>query len=366
MGDPPRVPTPAASRVHPEQQRDHAEGTPLTMSRQAHLQRNYTVLGHTEHATSTDDEHTAASGAADQTRTNAAPSGSQARMEEGTNTASEPTGPPPGTAPPWGWGDQDYARLEGGASRPSDQAEKAAAQDLGLWINTLTAEEQSALAVRIRRLLTSRSRHFSDGTRTIADITFGHQTGHTPPATMNHPSEWHYVANRLMAHMGAYSPDAINRLHWQSHQRAALRICTAMQQHGIWDIPGSPGYQGHASGHRQPRCQDVPEPPGQAARRNSPERPRGPPPRMGFPSVTYRGPLRRFSPRRGPGSPHTSERQGGTLEQRQETRNPSRSCCRSRTPPPAARRFVFHGDTDRDHGGPHDPRAQQTQSTNDL
>ena len=51
-----------------------------------------------------------------------------------------------------------------------------------------------------------------------------------------------------MAHMGAYSPDEMNGLHWQWHQRAALRICATMQEHNIFHIPGSPGYQGHASG----------------------------------------------------------------------------------------------------------------------
>ena len=199
----------------------------------------------------------------------------------------------------------------------------------------------------------------------MADITFGHRTGHTPPATMDHPGQWHYVATRLMAHMGAYSPDEMNGLHWQWHQRAALRIRAAMQRHNIWDIPGSPGYQGHASGHRRPRSQDVPEPPRQAARRNSPKRQRGPPPGMGSPSGTYRSPLRPFAPRRGQGSPHTSGMQGGTPEQHQETRNPSRSRRRSRTPPPAARRVVFHEDTDRGHGGPNDLHAQWTSSTTD-
>ena len=108
----------------------------------------------------------------------------------------------------------------------------------------------------------------------MADVTFGHRTGHTPPATMDSPDQWRYVATRLMAHMGAYSPDERNGLHWRWHQRAALRIRVAMQDHYIWIIPGSPGHQGHASGHRRPRSQDVPEPPRQAARRNSPEHPR--------------------------------------------------------------------------------------------
>ena len=164
-------------------------------------------------------------------------------MEAGTDTASKPTSQPPGTAPPWGQGHLDYARFEGDPSRPSDQAEQAAARDLGLWIPRLTAGEQLALAVCIRWPLTSRSRHLAEGARTMADITFSHGTGHTPPATMDHPGQWHYVATRLMAHMGAYNRDEMNGLHWQWHQRAALRIRATMQEHNICDIPGSLGYQ---------------------------------------------------------------------------------------------------------------------------
>ena len=149
MGDPHTVPTPAAARVRPEQRRAHAEDTALTIPREAHLQRNYTALGHTGHATAAGDGHAAASGAADQTTDERSAPGSGARVETGTNTAREPTGPPPGTAPPWGRGYLDYAPLEGGASRPGDQAEQAAAQDLGLWVHRLAAEEQLALAVRI-------------------------------------------------------------------------------------------------------------------------------------------------------------------------------------------------------------------------
>ena len=265
-------------------------------------------------------------------------------MEAATNTASEPVAPPPGAAPPWGRGHLDYARLEGDASHPSEQAEQEATQDLGFWIPRLVTGEQLELAVRIRWVLSSRSRHLAEGTRTMADVTSGHRTGHTHPATMDRPGQWRYVATRLPAHMGAYSPDEMNGLHWRWQQRAALRIRTAMQDHNIWDIPGSPGYQGHASGHRRPRSQDVPEPPRQAARRNSPEHPRGPPPCRGSPSGTYSSPLRPFAPRRSPGSPHASRVQGDTPEQRQETRHPGRSRCRSRTPPPAARRVVFNED----------------------
>ena len=221
-------------------------------------------------------------------------------MEAATNTTSDPTGPLPGTAPPWGRG-VDYTRLEGDANRPGEQAEQAAARDLGLWIPRLTAGEQLALAVSIRWLLTSRSCHLVEGTRTMADITFGHRTGHVPPASLDHPGQWQYVATRLMAHLGAYSPDEMNGLHWQWHQRAALRIRATMQDHDIWEIPGSAGYQGHASGHRRPRSKDVLEPPRQAARRNSPERPRGPPPWDGFPLWHIQKPPATVRPAEGPG-----------------------------------------------------------------
>ena len=276
-----------------------------------------------------------------------------------------PTGQPPQAGPPWGPGYLDYARFAGDAHHPSDDAEQAAAQDLGLWINKLTTEPQLALALRIRWLLASRSRHLAEGTRTMADINFGHPTGHTPPATVDHPSQWNYVATRLMAHVGAYSPYEMNGLHWQWHQCAALRIRTVMQRHSVWDIPGSPGYQGHASGHGRPPFQEVPEPPRQAARRNSPACDEGPPPGVGSPSGTYRSPLRPFAPRRSQGSAHTSGLQGGTPERHQETRNPGCSWRRCRTLPSAARRVVFREDTDRGHGGPSDLHAQRTSSTTD-
>ena len=85
-------------------------------------------------------------------------------MEVGTNTASEPTCQPQGTTLPWGRGHLDYTRLEGDARHSSNHAEQAASQDLGLWIDRLTTEEQFALAVRIRWLLTSQSSDLAEGT----------------------------------------------------------------------------------------------------------------------------------------------------------------------------------------------------------
>ena len=221
------------------------------------------------------------------------------------------------------------------------------------------------MAVSIRCLPTSRCRHLEEEIRTMAHITFGHRAEHTPPTTMDHPGQWHYVVTRLMAHVGAYSPDELNGLHWQWHQRAALRIRMAMQRHNIWAIPGSLGYRGHTSGDRRPRSQEVLEPPRQAARRKSPGGHHGPPPGVGSPSATYRSPLGPFAPRRDQGSPHNPGVQGGTPKGHQETRSPGCSRHRSRTPPPAARRVVFHEGMDRGHGGPNDSNAQPTSSVTD-
>ena len=98
MGDLHTVPAPEAPRVDPEPRRDDAEDTPLTI-RQAHLQRNYTAL---RQVTAAGEGHAAASRAADRTTDERGASGDGTSVEAATNTASEPTGPPPGTAPPRG------------------------------------------------------------------------------------------------------------------------------------------------------------------------------------------------------------------------------------------------------------------------
>ena len=239
-------PTPAAPRSQPEPRGDHTGGTPLTVFCQAHLQRDYAALGGmTEHTAPTDDGHATASGAADQTPDEPpqhSVQGGGTRVETGTNSGSEPADQPPGTTPSWGQGHLDYARSEGDARRPSAHTEQAAAQDLDLWIDRITTGERLALAVSIRWLLTSHSRHLEEGTGTMADVALGHRAElQAPPTTMDHPGQSHYLATRLMGQMGTYSPDEMNRLHWRWHQRAALCIRTFMRVHNIWAIPGSLG-----------------------------------------------------------------------------------------------------------------------------
>ena len=84
--DPHADPAPAAPRVRREPRRDHTEGTLLTVSHRAHLQRHYTALGKTEHATAADDGPATASGAADQAPDERSAQGSRSRVEAGSNT----------------------------------------------------------------------------------------------------------------------------------------------------------------------------------------------------------------------------------------------------------------------------------------
>ena len=200
----------------------------------------------------------------------------------------------------------------------------------------------------------------------MADVAFGHRAApHTLPTTMDLPSQWHYVAIRLMAQLGTYSPDEKNRLHWLWHQRTALCVRPAMQRHNIWTNPWSLSSRGHASGHQRPQSQEVLEPPRQTARHDSPRRHKGPPSGVCFPLGTHGSRLRPFAPRWDQGSPHAPEMKGGapasrTPDRHQEARNPVRSRRRSRTPPPAARPVVFHEGGDRGSGAPSDPPARQT------
>ena len=134
------------------------------MSHQAHLQRDYTALGtKTEHAVATDDGPATTSGAADQAPDERSAQGGGTCVATGTNTASDSADHPPGTTRSWLRRHLDHARSEGDARHPSAHAEQAAAQYLDLWINRLTTGERLALAVGIRWLLTSRSRHLEVG-----------------------------------------------------------------------------------------------------------------------------------------------------------------------------------------------------------
>ena len=65
--------------------------------------------------------------------------------------------------------------------------------------------------------------HIMNSTGTTADVILDQQ----------HPSQWRYVATRLVGHMGTYTSNKIDRLHRCWHHRAAFRIREALLLHNI-------------------------------------------------------------------------------------------------------------------------------------
>ena len=109
----------------------------------------------------------------------------------------------------------DYAQSKEQAQRPTAEADRAAALDPDLWIPRISDVEQLTIQVSTRWILMD-VHHIRTGTRTMADVIFNLREGRpSSTPTMEHPSLWRYVATRLMAHMGAYKPDDLNRLHWR-------------------------------------------------------------------------------------------------------------------------------------------------------
>ena len=151
-----------------------------------HLQRDYTSLGQ---VTAAGEGHAAANGAADRTMDEGGASEGGARVKAATNTASEPTGPPPGTAPPWAgdtWNTHAWrATPAAPATKRNKRRPETSAYGSPVLLQGGSSPWQSASDGCL--LLTSRSRHLAEGTSTMADITFGHRMGNTPPATIDHP-----------------------------------------------------------------------------------------------------------------------------------------------------------------------------------
>ena len=117
-------------------------------------------------------------------------------------------GVPPQMTRPWRQESLDYAQSQGDAQRP-------AALDLELWIPRISDVEQLTIQGRTRWILMD-VHHIRTGACTMADVIFDlRERRHSPPPTMEHSGQWRYVGTRLMAHMGAYTPDDLNRLHWR-------------------------------------------------------------------------------------------------------------------------------------------------------
>ena len=99
------------------------------------------------------------------------------RAPASAGTISGPTEQmPPWVAQPWGQQGLDYAQSKGDTQRPSAEADRAAALDLGLWPPRTSDVEKLPPQVRNPWVLMDRH-HNMNGTRTMADVIFNHSEG---------------------------------------------------------------------------------------------------------------------------------------------------------------------------------------------
>ena len=178
-------------------------------------------------------------------------------------------GAPPRMTRSWGQETVDHAQSKGGAQRPTAEADQAAAHDLDLWISRISDVEQLTVQVRTRWILMDVT-HIRTSARTMADVTFNLREGrHSPPPTMEYPGQRRFVATCLMAHMGVYTPDDINRLNWRWHHRAALHIREALIRHKVkasrTSVPKGPPTPDRTKGHQRQRSPTAQGPPRQVA-----------------------------------------------------------------------------------------------------
>ena len=269
---------------------------------------------------------------------------------------------PTRVAQPWGQESLEYAQSKGDAQRPSAEADRATALDLDLWLPRTSDVERLTIQVRTRWVLMD-IHHIINGTRTMADVVLNHREGqHSPPPTMEHPRQWLYVATHLTAHIGAYTPDSLDWLHWRWHQRAALRIRESLIGHNIWTIrtprPRGPPTQDRATGHQRQRSPTTQRPPRQVARTSHSQRPHRRPPDVAPPCSPQQSPLRLFTnPRPDHGHQRAPDRETGqhsprTPQPPQGSRRLAGTRRKSPTPPSAARRVTFRADTDNSQDEP--------------
>ena len=189
----------------------------------------------------------------------------------------------------------------------------------------------------------------------MADVIFNHREGpHSPLSTLEHLSEWQYVATRLMAHMGAYTPDNLDRLHWRWHHGAALRIREALIRHNIWTIrtprPQGPPTPDSTTGHQCQRSPTTQGPPRQTAHTSGSQSPQRRPSDVAPPCSPQQSPLRPFThPQPDHGDQRAPDGENGQHSPRtpptpQGSRKLTGTQRQSRTPPSAARRVTFRAD----------------------
>ena len=264
----PRLMAPRGDLAAPT--RDHASASP-----QANLCRNYATLGPMAaiQAATTGDDHAGGRHmeVAHQNPPKQCVTTPGAQTEAAAGTISGPTERmPTRMAQPWGQDSLGYAHSRGDTQHPSAGEERAAALDPDLLLSKTPDMEQLILRVRTLCLLMD-IHHIINGTRIMADVILDHRGGrHSPAPTMEHPSQWRYVANRFMAHMGAYTPGNLDPPHWRWHHRTALRIRGALVRHSIWTIRTprlwGPAAPDRATGHQRQQSPTTQRSPRQMAR----------------------------------------------------------------------------------------------------
>ena len=262
-GDPTTGPATTSALRHMAQHREPTSPTrdPASASHQAHLRRNYAGLGPVAavHATTAGDGHAGRQSlevASQRTHAQVAPTHEIRKPTAADVVSGLMEWMPPEVARPWREASLDYEQSKVDAQRPSAEADGAAALDLDLWLPRTSDVEQLTIQVRTRLVLMD-LHHIRNGTCTMVDVIFNHHEGqHSAIPTLEHPSQWQYVATRLMAHMGAHTPDDLNLLHWRWHHRRALRIREALIRRNIGTgtpRPRGPPIPDRATGHQRQR-----------------------------------------------------------------------------------------------------------------
>ena len=203
-GAPTAVPGTTSALRHTAQNREPASPTRdnASASYNAHLCCNYAALRPVAavHATTAGDRHAGGQPVevvsqhphAQDTPTH------QVRTPEAAGTVDGQRGEMlPRVAQPLGRERLGYAQSKGDAQRPSAEVERAGALNLDLWRPQTSNMEHLILQVRTRWVLLD-IHHIMNGTGTMADVLFHHHEGrHSPPPTVQHPSQWWYVATAL-------------------------------------------------------------------------------------------------------------------------------------------------------------------------
>ena len=195
----------------------------------------------------------------------------------------------PTNGPTMGTGEPGPCTIQRARQGFTAEADCAAALDLDLWIPRISDVEQLTIEVWTRWVLMD-VHHTRNGTRTMADVILNHRARrHSPPPTMECPSQWRYVVTQI----GVCAGHDLNRLHWRWHHRVALI------QHNIRTIqtplPREPASPDRATGNQLEQSPTNQGPPRQVTRTSHSQSPHRRPTGVADPCDQHRSPLRLFA-----------------------------------------------------------------------